>query len=395
MKDLYSVLGVSKDAEPASIKKAFKTLARKFHPDVNKSTEATERFKEITAAYEVLGDEQKRSLYDEFGEASLRTGFNADQARAYKNMGGGYAGGGYPGGGYPGGGGGGGGSGYPFPGGAGGGFGFEDLFSGLFTRGAGGAPGGAGARATGGRSQRAGPDVEAQIEVPFMDAVRGAEMPIQIRRPGACPTCHGEGGKGRRTCAACGGAGRRPLRQFGLNALVQCEECGGSGAVYAEECETCGGTGRVRELVTLNVRIPAGVESGQTLRLRGQGGEGSAGGPAGDFLLTVKVQDHPLLRRHGKDLEMDLPVRLAEAIRGGAVEVPTPTGRVRVKVPPASGNGRRLRVAGRGVQGPTPGNLYLVIRPVLPVATDDETVALAEELDRRNADVDVRAHLEL
>jgi len=152
----------------------------------------------------------------------------------------------------------------------------------------------------------------------------------------------------------------------------------------------------VREPVTLNVRIPAGVESGQTLRLRGQGGEGSAGAPPGDMLLTIKVLDHPLLRRKGKDLEMDLPVLLAEAIRGGAVEVPTPTGRVRVKVPPGSGNGRRLRVTGRGVQDRTaPGDLYLVLRPVLPNTTDEDTVALAEQLDSRGAEADVRAHLEL
>ncbi len=381
MKDLYSVLGVSKEADQASIKKAFKTLARKFHPDVNKDAGATERFKEITAAYEVLGDEQKRSLYDEFGEVSLRTGFDADQARAYKNMGGGF----------PPPGAGGAGQGYPFPGGAGGGFGFEDLFSGLFTRGGGGGP-----RAAGGRTQRAGPDVEGHVTIPFMDAVRGAEIPLQVRRPGPCPTCHGEGGTGRRSCAACGGAGRRPLRQFGLNALVQCEECGGAGVVYADECDTCGGTGRVRELTTLNVRIPAGVESGQTLRLRGQGGEGSAGAPPGDFLLTIKVQDHPLLRRTGKDLEMDLPVRLAEAIGGAAVEVPTPTGRVRVKVPPGSGNGRRLRVTGRGVQDrKAPGDLYLVLRPVLPTVTDEQAVALATELDSLNPVPDVRAGLEL
>lgn len=387
MKDLYSVLGVSKEADPSTIKKAFKSLARTFHPDVNKDNGATERFKEITAAYEVLGDEQKRSLYDKFGEASLRSGFNADQARAYRNMGGGFGGG--PGG--PGGPG----AGYPFPGGASGGFGFEDLFSGLFTRGAGG-PGGAPGRGPGSQGRRAGPDVEAQVEIPLLDAVRGAELPLQIRRPGPCQTCKGEGGKGRRTCSACGGAGRRPLRQFGLNALVQCEECGGGGAVYAEECDMCAGTGRVREPVTLNVRIPAGVESGQTLRLRGQGGEGSTGAPPGDMLLTIKVMDHPLLRRKGKDLEMDLPVLLAEAIRGGAVEVPTPTGRVRVKVPPGSGNGRRLRVTGRGVQDrASPGDLYLVLRPVLPTTTDEATVALAEQLDSRGPEADVRAHLEL
>ncbi|MDP2314812.1 MAG: DnaJ C-terminal domain-containing protein [Pseudomonadota bacterium] len=390
MKDLYSVLGVSKDADPASIKKAFKTLARTYHPDVNKDAGATDRFKEITAAYEVLGDEQKRSLYDEFGEASLRAGFDADQARAYRNMGGGYP--------PPGAGGGGGaGQGYPFPGGPGGGFGFEDLFSGLFTRGgAGGGAGMGGGPRAGGRGARVGPDVEGHVEIPFLDAVRGAELPLQVRRPGPCATCHGEGGTGRRTCAACGGAGRRPLRQFGLNALVQCEECGGAGVVYADECETCGGTGRTRELTTLNVRIPAGVQSGQTLRLRGQGGEGSAGAPPGDFLLTIKVQEHPLLRRNGKDLEMDVPVRLSEAIGGATVEVPTPTGRVRVKVPPGSGNGRRLRVTGRGVQDKNaPGDLYLVLRPVLPTVSDEETIALANELDARGPGPEVRANLEL
>jgi molecular chaperone DnaJ len=374
MKDLYSVLGVSRDGDPASIKKAFKTLARTFHPDVNKDAGASDRFKEITAAYEVLGDEQKRSLYDEFGEASLRSGCNADQARAYKNMGGG---GGGPG------------QGYPFPGGAGGGFGFEDLFSGLFTRGGGGAPRGADRR-------RPGPDVEGSVEIPFLDAVRGAELPIHVRRPGPCPACAGEGGSGRRTCAACGGQGRRPLRQLGLNALVQCEECGGAGIVYADECDPCGGTGRVREAATLNVRIPAGVSSGQTLRLRGQGGEGSAGGPPGDLLLTITVQAHPFLRRVGKDLEMDLPVRLSEAIGGATVEVPTPTGRVRLKVPPASGNGRRMRISGRGVQDKNgPGDLYLILRPVLPSTPDEETMKLAEALDDRAGVEDVRAGLEL
>lgn len=374
MKDLYSVLGVTKDADQASIKKSFKTLARKFHPDVNKDPGSSDRFKEITAAYEVLGDEQKRALYDEFGEASLRSGFDADQARAYRHMGGFRAGGDdFAGGG--------------FPGGPQAGFGFEDLFSGMFNQGGGGAQR---------RSSRAGPDVEGHVSVSFLDAVRGAEVPIAITRPGHCRSCNGEGGKGKKSCAACKGSGRRSMRQFGMAALVQCDECGGSGSAFAEECIDCGGTGRVRESITLNVRIPAGIESGKTIRLRGQGGEGRAGGPNGDLLLTIAVGEHNLLRRKGKDLEMDLPVRLAEAIGGATVEVPTPTGRVRVKVPPGSGNGRRLRVTGRGVQdrAGSPGDLYLVVRPVLPATTDAELVALAEQLDAR-AEGDVRANLEL
>lgn len=373
MKDLYSILGVAKDADPATIKKAFKTLARKYHPDISKNKDDTERFKEITAAHEVLGDEQKRALYDEFGEVSLRAGFDPNQARAYRGFGGGAPGG--QEGGFPGG----------FPGGGGGGpFGFEDLFGGMFSRG--------GTQPTG---PRAGADIEGRVEVPFMDAVRGAEIPLQVRRPATCKACHGEGGRGKRACAACKGTGRRRIRQLGMNAMVQCDECGGMGSTWTEECGECGGTGRVRELTTLNVKVPAGVTSGQHLRLRGQGGDGQKGGPAGDLILSVNVLPHPILRRDGRNLEMDLPLTLAEAIGGATVEVPTPTGRVRLKVPPGSNNGTRMRIGGRGVQEKgNAGDLYLVLRPMLPAASDAETVALAEQLDLRGAR-DVRADLEL
>ena len=242
---------------------------------------------------------------------------------------------------------------------------------------------------------RAGPDLESHVEIPFLDAVRGAEITLQAHRPGSCGACHGEGGKGRRQCGACNGSGRRAMRQLGMNALVQCDECAGSGSVYAEECEHCGGTGRTRELASFTVRIPAGVRSGQTLRLRGKGGEGTRGGPPGDLLVTVNVATHPLLRREGKDLEMDVPVRLSEALAGASVEVPTPTGRVRVKVPKGAANGLKLRVPGRGVQDrAAPGDLYLIIRPQTPGRTDAEAVRLAEELEGAPGQ-DVRAHLEL
>jgi molecular chaperone DnaJ len=383
MKDLYAVLGVARDADQATIKKAFKSLARKFHPDVSKEAGAQERFKEISAAYEVLGDEQKRALYDEFGEVSLRAGFDAEQARAYKNMGGGGFrpdGGGFPGGGYPGGG---------FPGGGypGGGFDFDDLLGNLFGR-------GGGARRPDG--PRAGADIEGRVTIDFLDAVRGGEVTIQVRRPAPCKTCKGEGGRGKKTCAACRGSGRRAVRQLGLNVLAQCEECGGTGSTWAEECPDCGGTGRIRELADLNVKVPAGIQSGQLLRLRGQGGAGVNGGPAGDLILTVDVREHPILQRKGKDLEMDLPLTIAEAIGGAAVEVPTPTGKVRVKVPKGSNNGTRLRIAGRGVQlKDGPGDLYLVLRPMLPTASDEATVELATQLDARGGPLQPRANLTL
>lgn len=381
MQDLYATLGVPRDADQAAIKKAFKTLARKFHPDVNKEPAAGERFKAISAAYEVLGDEQKRALYDEFGEVSLRSGFNADQARAFRNMGGGFRGGAPGGGGGPD-------LGSMFGAGGGGGFGFEDLFSNLFRGGGGGGRGPA-------VGPRKGADIEGHVVIDFLDAVRGAEVPLELQRPGPCRACSGEGGHGRKPCPACNGSGRRALRQLGMNVLVACDECGGQGSTWTEECGVCGGTGRGMERARLQVKVPAGIETGRQIRLRGQGGGGASGGPAGDLLLTVEVRPHTLLRRTDRDLELDVPLTLKEAIGGASVEVPTPTGRLRLKVPPGSQNGRRLRVPGRGVQTTPPGDLYLVLRPLLPDATDEETVQLAEQLDARGTAGDPRANLAL
>lgn len=372
MKDFYAILGVPKDADPASIRKAFKTLARKFHPDINKEKGAEERFKEVSAAYEVLGDEQKRAMYDEFGEESLRSGFDADRARAWKNMGGARG-----------------------PENGQGGFGgirFEDLFGG----GMGGGFGGMGGGGFGGAGGvRRGADIEGQVEVGLLDAVRGAKVDVALTRPVSCGDCAGEGGTGRKPCPACGGKGRRTMRQFGMNAQMQCDECGGEGSVYERECPRCGGTGRTRTRQTLSVHIPAGVDTGQVIRLRGKGGEGMHGGPDGDLLLTVRVAEHARLRRHGADLEMDLPVTLAEALGGAAVEVPTPTGRLRVKVPPRANNGQRLRLPGKGVQARAgAGDLYLVIRPTLPPTEDPRALELAKELDALGG-ADVRADFEL
>jgi molecular chaperone DnaJ len=369
MTDLYAMLGVSRDADQATIRKSFKKLARELHPDVNKDPAAQERFKHVTAAYEVLGDEQRRALYDEFGEASLRAGFDADQARAFRAAGGGFGGGGgFPGGGFPG----------------GGSFGFEDFLQGIFSRG-GAAP----------RGPQKGADIEGRVSVTLLDAVRGGKTPVGVRVPAACGACKGEGGHGKRTCAACSGRGRRMVRQLGFDALTQCDQCGGAGSTFQDECARCAGTGRTRETRTIQVTIPAGIESGKLLRLRGQGGEGQRGGPAGDLLLTVEVQPHPVLRRIGNDLELEVPVTLAEAIGGATVEVPTPTGRLRVKVPAGTQNGRRMRVPGRGVQSSPTGDLYLVLRPVLPTSEDPEALRLAEQLDRLGQPEGVRSQLVL
>lgn len=320
MTDLYAIIGVPRNVDAAALRSAYKKLARELHPDRNKDPAAAERFKAVTAAYDVLGDADRRKLYDEFGEASLRAGFDPAQARAYRD-----------------------GRGAPGFEGVGGFGGFEDLLSGIF----------------GGRGPARGPqrgrDLEERIEIPFLLAVRGGDVPVHIPRPGTCGRCHGVGGLDGRLC-------RR-----------------------------CQGTGRVHEDATLQVRIPAGVEHGQSLRLRGQGGSGALGGPPGDLVVHVGVAPHPRLRRDGRTLEMDLPLTLAEAMAGAQVDVPTPLGGIRVRVPPGAQNGARLRVPGRGVQTAPPGDLFLVLRPTLPARPSAELLAAVAA----EAQEDVRASLVL
>ena len=370
MQDFYSVLGVPRSADQAAIQKAFKSLARKYHPDMNKESGAEARFKEIAGAYEVLGDEQRRANYDEFGEESLRAGFNADQARTFKNMRGNFGGGGNP---FNGGGGGnpfgGGGGGNPF----GGGVRFEDLFGDL-----GGMSGGG---HTENRRSGKGADIESRLALPFMVAVQGGEVPVRVRRPASCTICHGEGGTGKKVCTPCGGRGRKQTQSFGRIMVSPCEVCAGTGHAWASECQGCSGTGRVQIDDSFTVRMPAGAEPGKVLRLKGRGGAGQHGGAAGDLILTIDVEAHPLLRRDGRDLELDLPVTLTELLEGGGVEVPTPLGNVRLKIPPGSANGARLRIPGRGVQHKEgAGDLYVRLRPVLPPVSE-EVVALAKQLD--------------
>ncbi|MCB9763150.1 MAG: DnaJ domain-containing protein [Alphaproteobacteria bacterium] len=312
MRNLYDVLGVPKDADQATIRKTFKKLARELHPDRNPEPEAEQRFKEVSAAYSVLGDDEKRKLYDEFGEVSLRPGFDAEQARRY-------GAGGFPGGGFS----------------AGGpGFSFEDLFGDLFGR---GGRGGRGNWRV--QPMMRGQDIHATIAVDLMTALKGGETSIRVDKPNA---------------------------YGGLESTV------------------------------LRVKIPAGVDDGQTIRLRDMGGPGAGGGPAGDVLLEVNVRPHPRLRRDDQDLEIDVPITLHEAMAGARIEVPTPWGRYKVNVPAGSSSGSRLRLKGKGLpsRGSTPaGDLYLALRPTPPRTEAPEAIALAEQLDAFY-DGDVRAELD-
>lgn len=325
-RDLYAVLGVAKDATADQIKKAYRKLARKYHPDVNAGDRAAEeRFKDVSRAYDVLGDESQRKNYDEFGEEALQSGFDPEKAREFRRwqQSAGRA---------RGGGGGRRGAGQGFEdvfrtggGGAAGGFhGFEDLFGNVFSRAA--------------AAPRRGSDLEVPIKVEFMEAVRGTSRAISLRRPEACPSCAGTG-------------------------VV----------VGGQPCTHCGGDGVVEETVRLNVKIPAGVETGSRVRVTGKGGAGSNGAPAGDIYIVVEVGEHPLLTRAGKDLTLEVPITVGEAVLGASINVPTPDGEVSLKIPAGTQSGRRLRLRGKGVpdlHGGARGDLYVRTMVQVPERAD-------------------------
>ncbi|MET0403219.1 MAG: DnaJ C-terminal domain-containing protein [Cystobacter sp.] len=394
--DYYQILGVPRTATAEEIKKAFRKLARQHHPDVNPGNKgAEEKFKQLNSAFEVLSDEKKRKLYDEFGEEASKLGFDeqkAERYRAYKAAR--ASGGGMP---FGGGGGGGGGGGVDFD--------LGDLLGDIFGRAGGGAGGvdigeilgRAGGRAAG---PTPGEDISATLTLSFAEALTGTERPISLQRPGRCQRCQGAGQVGTPTaCATCGGSGK--VRRGGGGVLGMagggtCPTCRGSGR-SAPSCTSCHGSGVLEETTRLTVKIPAGVQTGSKVRLSGQGAAGSRGGPSGDLYIETLVTEHPLVRREGDDLSMDLPVTVAEAMLGAEVRVPTFQGEVTVKVPPGSQSGRRMRLKGRGapsLKGGTPGDFYLTLQIKVPEPLSDEARRAAEALARAYPG-DVRGSLQL
>jgi molecular chaperone DnaJ len=381
--DYYQTLGVSRSATAAEIKKAYRKLARKYHPDVNPGNKsAEEKFKQVSSAFEVLSDPKKRKLYDEFGEDAAKIGWDekkAEALRAYKNaaaQGGG---------------------GVHFEPGEGN-VNFEEILGDLFgsARGDGGGVDffGGGARATG---PRRGEDLTTRVQLPLAEAVNGTERALSITRPGRCPTCSGAGTRGPvGTCPTCKGTGRTRRATGGLFFQGACPTCKGTGRA-AQPCETCEGTGRVEETQRITVKIPPGVQTGSQVRLAGQGGAGTRGGPPGDLFIETEVLPHPLVRREGNDLYLELPITVPEAVFGGEVRVPTFSGDVTVKIPPGSQSGRKMRLRGRGVpslRGSGRGDLYLDLKVMVPNGSDPEARAAAEKM--RNAyRGDVRADVRL
>ncbi len=356
-KDYYKALGVAKDASPSDIKKAYRKLARDLHPDTNPGGE--ERFKEVSEAYDVLSDTTKRKEYDE-ARSLFRPG--------------GYAGGGAPG----------------FDlgdlferagGQASGGLG--DVFGGLF-----------GGGRSAGRSPRRGADVEADVTLGFVDAVRGATVPLRLTTNGPCTTCGGSGaapGTSPHACATCSGAGVTSRSQGGFAFSEPCKACRGSGRTVDTPCTACAGQGRAVQGKTLNVRIPAGVSEGSKVRLAGRGGAGERGGPAGDLMVTVHVTPHRLFARKGDHLTLTVPVTFPEAALGAQVSVPTLDDPVTLKVPAGTSSGRTFRVKGRGVPGK--GDLLVTVEVAVPARLSPEAETALQAYAAAAPD-DPRAHLD-
>jgi molecular chaperone DnaJ len=360
-KDYYKALGVPKDASASDIKKAYRKLARDLHPDTNPGGE--ERFKEVSEAYDVLSDATKRQEYDE----------------ARSLFGSGYRPGGYPGGGTP-------------------GFDLGDLFSRAGGQAAGGLGdvfGGlfGGAGRSPGRGPRRGADVEADVTLSFVDAVRGATVPLRLTTTGPCTTCGGSGaapGTTPHACATCGGAGVTSRSQGGFAFSEPCKTCRGSGRTVDKPCPGCAGEGRAVQGKTLNVRIPAGVAEGSKVRLAGRGGAGERGGPGGDLLVNVHVTPHPLFGRKGDHLTLTVPVTFPEAALGAQVSVPTLDGPVTLKVPAGTSSGRTFRVKGRGVPGR--GDLLVTVEVAVPARLSKEAEQALQAYAAAAPD-DPRAHL--
>ncbi len=362
-KDLYATLGVSRAASADEIKKAYRKLARKYHPDVNPGNkEAEERFKSISQANDILSDPEKRKLYDEFGMEGLHAGFDAAKAREYAawQSRGGTA---------------------DFGAAAGRGGGaqyssFEDIFGDIF-----------GGRAARPQGPLRGADAEYEIEIALLDALRGLTTTISLERADTCASCHGSGeqpGSQATTCPECSGRGQVRAGEGPIAFTRTCPRCGGAGRIGVIPCSTCGGSGQARRHERLSVRIPPGVDNGSRVRVAGKGGAGRGGGPAGDLFLLLRVKPHPLLERRGNDLYLDLPVTVGEATLGAQVTVPTPDGEVRVKVPPGSQSGRQLRVRGHGapvLSGHGRGDLYLRLMVQVPADAGERLKQAVEAIE--------------
>ncbi len=349
-RDYYDVLGVDKNADDQTIKSAYRKLARKYHPDVNKEADAEAKFKEVREAYEVLSDSNKRAQYDRFGH-------QASQAGGFGGQGG-------------------------FEG-----FGFDinDIFSEFFG-------GGARRRGQQQNAPRKGQDIHKRMRVDFDEAVHGGKKTIRTTVYEECTSCHGSGAHSKddvATCSECQGAGTVTVEQQSLfgrtRTQTTCPRCGGSGKTVTRKCETCGGDGAVGKEKKVNVNIPPGVDNDNQLRMPGFGHKGVNGGPPGDLYIVFEVADSDTFERHGDDLVMEMPVTIAQAALGDELDVPTPYGKVKLKLPAGTQSHKTFRMRGKGMpnlRSKRKGDLHVLVKVVTPTNLSKKQTDLFEALKK-------------
>ena len=351
-RDYYEVLGVAKNASEEDIKKAYRKLAMKHHPDRNQGDDAKkseEKFKEAKEAYEMLTDAQKRAAYDQYGHAGVDP-----------NMGRGPGGGGEGMGGFA--------------------EAFGDIFGDIFG-------GGGQRRGPGGQQVFRGSDLSYAMEITLEEAAAGKETQIRIPAYETCETCKGSGAKpgtSPKTCSTCNGAGTVHMRQGFFSIQQTCPHCHGSGKIIPEPCLTCQGQGKVKKNKTLEVKIPGGINEGMRIRSSGNGEPGTNGGPAGDLYIEIRIKQHEIFERDGDDLHCTVPVGLTTAALGGGIEVPTLGGKAEIELPEGTQHGKTFRLRGKGIKGVRssyPGDLYCHIAVETPIKLTEHQRKLLKELD--------------
>lgn len=350
VKDYYDILGLTRKASLEDIKKAFRKLARKYHPDLNPGDKTAEqKFKEINEAYAVLGDPRKKEEYDRFGKSPFETGgpwYEGVRTPGFEDI---------------------------FE------FGMGDIFGDIF---------GGASRAE--RQRARGSDITTSLTVSLEEAFTGAQKTLTVSREAVCERCRGEGADKYETCQRCKGSGRVQTSKGFFRMQQACAECGGTGRKATKICPVCSGRGTTRSTDSLKVKIPPGVDNGSRVRLRGMGNAGSGGGPSGDLFIDITVKSHPVFRREGDDLYVEVPLTFGEAALGAKIEVPTMDGTAVMTIPPGTQGGQKFKLSGKGF--PTPksgsrGNQYVTIRIAVPKdagARAKEAIQAIEALYREN-----------
>jgi molecular chaperone DnaJ len=353
-RDYYDILGVPRNAEEEDIKKAYRKLAMKHHPDRNQGDKAKaseEKFKEAKEAYEMLTDPQKRAAYDQYGHAGVDPNMGAGRGAGPEGFGG-----------------------------------FAEAFGDIFGDIFGGAAGGGGRRA-GGQQVYRGNDLSYAMEITLEEAARGKDTQIRIPSWDTCETCKGSGAKpgtSPKTCGTCNGSGTVHMRQGFFSIQQTCPHCHGTGKIIPEPCTTCNGAGKIKKQKTLEVKIPAGINEGMRIRSAGNGEPGTNGGPSGDLYIEIRVKQHDIFERDGDDLHCTVPVGLTTVTLGGTIEVPTLGGNAEIELPEGTQHGKTFRLRGKGIKGirsSYPGDLYAHIAVETPVKLTEHQRKLLKELD--------------